>query len=275
MEKFKKTVKPQDTIPAGMAHAEETERFPSSTAPQYENGQNGTVESENTSVGEGAEPVWSLPVVYNHENRSLTKDEATRYAQLGMKYSESGIDIDKIKPLYNKLDYLAAIADTTPDELVDRLISEFEDARCDEFYERYGESDLEMAEDITALCRKGLKDKYDRVVADRKEAEENEKAERETSLNTRLAEEFCEMRSEYPNITSFASLPEDVKRAAINGMNLEHAYLKYLYGETRKLTAANENARRAAEHSAGALSGEADTKSTDESHYLNALWKRQ
>lgn len=274
MEEFETKSEVQGTIPATEERAEETEQHSSSTAPQGEEEKKGEGDSENAVGGEGGEPEWTLPVVYNHENRSLTKDEATRYAQLGMKYSESGFDIDKIKPLYNKLDYLAALQDTTPDELIDKLTEAQDESYRAELSERFGEDEDSLIEDMMALRRSQQKDKYEKVVADRKAAEKNRADAQEASLNARLAEEFGKMRAEYPELTDFAALPKEVKKAAAEGMSLEHAYLKHRRSEEAKASAARESAERAKNASAGSMTGDPDEIGTAERQYLNALWGR-
>ena len=66
------------------------------------------------------------------------------------------------------------------------------------------------------------------------------------------------MKAEFPELDSFAALPDEVKREAAGGVSLEHAYLKHLRREAQKIEAANKTAQTAAKSSAGSMAGEAD-----------------
>ena len=273
MEELNTTVEQQDTIPADETHADENGQSTESGTPQPEAATEDTQDSEKNATDGADGGKWSLPVVFNHEAKSLTKDEAIKYAQMGMKYSD-GFDYSRAQRLYNQIDYLAALQDTTPDELINNLTSAQEASYRAELSERFGSEDNAIIEDMMALYRSKQKDKYEKVIADRKAAAEKAEQDKEAGLNTRLAEEFTAMKADFPELTDFAALPEDVRRAAAEGTSLEHAYLKHLRREAVKTEEAKQSAQHAAKSSAGSLTGEADTRTDDEKRYLSALWGR-
>ena len=268
MDELNTTVEQQDTIPADETHADENGQFTESGTPQPEAATEGTQDSENG----GQAPF--LTVKYNHEEKGLNAEDAAMWAQKGMFYEARQEKFDTYEKLHNKLDYLAALLDTTPDEFIDALSSAQEAAYCAELGERFGTDDESVIEDMMALHRNRQKDKYEKVIADRKAAAERAEQDKEAGLNTRLAEEFTAMKSDFPELVSFAALPEDVRRAAAEGASLEHAYLKHLRREAVKTQAARETAAHAAKSSVGSLTGEADTATEADRRYLNALWGR-
>ena len=99
-------------------HQEENLDSASGTAPQDPTAAN---DDSARSDGEGAAPVAEnqnadqpfLSFQYNHEDRSLSRDEAINAAQIGLKYGE----------ISEKLDRAAACKGMSVAELVDSMIS--------------------------------------------------------------------------------------------------------------------------------------------------------
>ncbi len=216
-------------------------------------------DGETSAVGSVTEDVPFMMVKYNHEEKGLSQEEAITWAQKGMHYDA----------LHSKLDYIAAQSDISVNTLVDNMMQSLEDAKRSELIERFGDDEATI-NDLMTLYRNQQKEKYDKVLADRKLAGEQQTE----SANARIAAEFTAMKAEHPELNDFSSLPAEVIKAAASGMPLEYAYLKYTHNENRKISAAQETAKRAAEVSTGSMSGEADTKSKAERQYLNALWNR-
>ncbi|MBO5020611.1 MAG: hypothetical protein J6D52_08100, partial [Clostridia bacterium] len=99
-------------------------------------------------------------------------------------------------------------------------------------------------------------------------------AEAEQSVNQRIANEFAEMKSgDFPELTEYSALPDEVKEAAIEGMSLSHAYLKYMYKENKKIAAAKESAAEAAKKTTGSMGADTNENLTeDEKNFLKGLW---
>ena len=255
-------VNPEATTPTEEQSAPATEENAASTAePEAGATQNDTTEtttSEDVSHGnEGAaEPEFTLDVKYNKEIRTLNRDEAADYAQKGIFYETKGIE-----PLYNKLDYIAAQRGQTIEEVVDRLFAEDENSHRQELVNKFGE-DSGVIDDLMKVYREGQKQKYDKIVADRKEAAQKAETEKRESLEARLASEFSELKAEFPELAEFSQLPKEVKTDAANGRDLMSAYLRYMHRENKKIAAAKsseETAAKAPTGTAGTAENTADT----------------
>ncbi len=147
------------------------------------------------------EETFCLPVKFNKQDYQLSVEQATAYAQKGMKF-------DTIEPMLDKLKELAQRNGTGLKELVDAL--------CDE-----------------------------------------SPAEPEGDVNERLAEEFCRLQEECPDVTDFDRLPKAVvENALTSGEPLLFAYLRYWYREQQNIKEAQTAAARAGAASAGPQRGE-------------------
>ncbi len=139
-------------------------------------------------------PAFCLSVKFNKQDYQLNLEEATAYAQKGMKF-------DTVEPMLDKLKTLAQSHGLGVRELVDSL--------CD--------------------------------------------GTQTVSTEERLAEEFCRLRDECPDITAFDAVPESVVRTALDeGIPLLDAYLRYEHRERVKVQTAADAARKAGDASAGA-----------------------
>ena len=268
MEELNTAVEAENTNTDAATHEEEPEIAAAEGTPEPE------TEQPETETSEQSAPEPFLTVKYNHEQKGLSAEEAATWAQKGMFYEARQERFENYEKLHNKLDYLAALQDTTPDALIEGLTSAQEANYRAELKERFGDGDEAIIEDMMALYRNRQKDKYEKVLADRKAQSDAAAEQKEVSLNTRLAEEFAAMKAEFPELSDFASLPAEVKKAAGEGMPLEYAYLKYGHTESKKAAQAKETAERAAKASTGSMAGESDTKTDDERRFLNALWGR-
>ena len=87
----------------------------------------------------------------------------------------------------------------------------------------------------------------------------------------RLAEEYLVLRREVPSVGGFDTLPPDVLReAARSGISLFDAYLRHQHREQCRITAARESAAAAAAHSLGS---QAAGGAPDQSSTLRAMLK--
>lgn len=221
----------------------------------------GTPPEEATATAEGSEqnqqtanepPEFSLPITYNHENRNLTREEAVKYAQIGLNFEEGGIKADIVKPILRKLDYLAAQSDTTVEALVEDMMTAAESRYREELIEKFGEDET-VIEDLMRVYHEKQKAKYDKVLADRKTAEETQANDTRVKLETRLADEFISLKKEFPELTEFTALPDEVKLSAAGGKSLAEAYLRYLHREGVKIAENKAAAQKAAQSTAGSL----------------------
>ena len=252
-----------DTIPQQEPSAEqEAEKAADAGAPQPTE-EHATDDSSENETAEEKEtpPDFGLEINYNHETRVLSRDDAAAYAQIGMKFKDSGINIDTVKPLYNKLDYIAAQRGQTIEEVVDRLFAEDENSHRQELVDKFGE-ESGVIDDLMKVYREGQKQKYDKIVADRKEAAQKAERDKRESLEARLASEFSELKAEFPELAEFSQLPKEVKTDAANGRDLMSAYLRFRHKEEKRIAAAKsseETAAKATTGTAGTAENTADT----------------
>lgn len=215
-----------------------------------------------------AEPSFGLEITYNKAKRTLNKDEATDYAQKGVHYQE------KVMPLYNKLDYVAAQRGQSIEEVVDGLLSSDEENHRRGLIERFGEEDNDVIEDLMRVYRDGQKQRYERIVADRKKAAEEAATKERESLEARLADEFSELKKEFPEIKEFAELPKSVKAEAANGRDLLSSFLRYRHAEEKKTAEAKAAEEAAAKATTG--TGQDNLPVTDSVDHamLSGIFKR-
>lgn len=243
-------VNPETAISTEEQGAPATEATAENTANTEESvTQNDTAEvatPEEVSHGDegAAGPEFALDVKYNKEIRTLNREEAVDFAEQGIFYKNT------VKPLYNKLDYIAAQRGQTIEEVVDRLLAEDENSHRQELVDKLGE-ESGVIDDLMKVYREGQKQKYDKIVADRKEAAQKAETEKRESLEKRLASEFLELKSEFPELAEFSQLPKEVKTDAANGRDLMSAYLRYMHRENKKIAAAKSSEETAAKASTG------------------------
>ena len=265
----------QDAIPAEQeTHEETSAEDTAATAPDEQSGTEdatardteGNVtpppESEESAASETPAPFLSVP--YNHEDRPLTRDEAVDWVQRGMHY----------EALHDKLDYAATLSGTDVNTLIDRLIKAPEEAHRKHLEDLYGEDATEDIEIGMEIFRKKQGETYDKIVADRKAATQQQAAEKEKGVQSRLADEYIELKREIPDAPEYAQLPDSVIKEAANGKrDLLSCYLRYLHGENQKINAAKATEQEAAKASTGTMgSDEGDNLSSFDKGFLSGLW---
>ena len=111
------------------------------------------------------------------------------------------------------------------------------------------------------------KDKWDARYASSKQAEAKAPEQDREDLTARLAEEFVELKSEFPDLAEFQQVPQTVVDMAVSkGITLIDAYLRYQHAEQKKLTAAKaaqEAAAKASPGSQAAGAGETNNPTID------------
>ena len=88
----------------------------------------------------------------------------------------------------------------------------------------------------------------------------------------RLAEEFLALTQEFPQLVNPGDLPDGVlDTAAQEGIPLMDAYLRYRWQEEKKVAAATESRRHAAQCSAGSLARTAVETPPEQDAFLRAF----
>ncbi len=212
--------------------------------------------SENVS-----EPFVS--VQYNHKNRDFTKEEAINFIQKGM-HTET---------LRAKLEYLAKKQGTDVNSLVESIVTAPEKAYRMHLEEMYGKesADVEIG---MAIYRERQSNEYKKLM---RESENSIEREAEIkSVNSRLADEYINLKEEMPNAPEYSDLPDSVIIEAAEGKrDLYSAYLCYLHKEKMKIDAAKNTQNAANTASSGKMGqNSADDITSAERSFLSGLWSK-
>lgn len=254
----------QETIPAEMETQQEVDSGAEiDTAPQGdESTENSSAQAENGGNGteeNGAEPEAPfLEIRYNHESRGLSRDEAIKLAKKGIYYQDT----------YDTLERAATLKGQSVEDFLKSIEADQDNAYRQGLIEKFGDDEDTIGK-MMELYNINKQKTLDDARANQKAAAEAQ----EQSVNERLAQEFVEMKNgDFPELTEFKDLPEEVKRAAFEGLSLSHAYLKYMHNENKKIAAAKASAEAAAKKSTGSLgSPEEEGKTSFESGFLQGL----
>jgi hypothetical protein len=219
--------------------------------------------AEETSNAE-AEIPWSLGISYNHEDFELTKDEAVRLSQLGKHYEE------KIKATFDGLDYLAALRGKTPKEYIEDLIAATDNMYREELIEQLGE-DNEHIEELVALRREKNDKTYKDAKREREEKENKARQEAETNTNTRLAEQFENIKAVFPAYGNIADIPANVFKAAVKSGDLEKELLRFHFAEQKKVEKEKQKQVENSKQSTGPVST-SDKEHDNMSAFKRSFW---
>ena len=219
-------------------------------------GEQGAKATENQAE-EASEPF--LEIKYNPESKGLTREEAVILAQKGMHYEGT----------YKTLERVAALKGQSVKDFLSGIETAQDEAYRQGLTEKFG-NDEDTINKMMELYQINKQKTLDAAALRREE----EKTQAEQSVNERLATEFTEMLGEFDGLTDFASLPSEVKQAAMDGMSLSHAYLKYLHRENKKIAAQMASEEAAAKKSTGSMATAEETVDAASSALLKGLWSR-
>lgn len=258
MDENVQNIQEQDTTLDTDVQPEENEGAENDTTPQVEEGNEQSSE-EGIDGSEGSEEVAPfLEVQYNHEKRNLTRDEAIALAQKGIHFQNT----------YDVIERVATLRGQSVNEFLNGLESADDEAHRQGLIERFGD-DEETINQMMELYNIKKQKTLDNAKANRQAAAQQE----EQTINERLAQEFDEMKNnDFPELTEFKDLPEEVKKAAFGGLSLSHAYLKYMHNENKKIAAEKASQEEAAKKSTGSMAGDKEDVNTSTSALLKGLW---
>ncbi len=214
--------------------------------------------ADGTAVGQEQQEPF-LEIKYLKEMVPLSREEAKNYAEIGRRYSD----------VREQLERVATLKGQSVEEFLKGLETAEDEAYRQELLAKFG-NDTDTVEKMMELYSIQKQKKLDAAKESRKRAA----AEAEQSVNERIANEFAEMKNgDFPELTEYKALPAEVKKAAIEGMSLSHAYLKYLHRENKKIAAAKESAAEAAKKTTGSMGADSNENLTeDEKNFLKGLW---
>ena len=179
-----------------------------------------------------------LPVKFRHEMRDLTREDAAKYAQMGLLREAE-------QPMLDDLAFLGAAQGKSPAEFVRWLKQEEEEAMREDKLNITG-GDADAAE---ILVQAEFAKRREALNLRARQEQEAEAAAEQSTLD-RLAGELVELRELVPELTDWDAIPQAVKEDAIkNNRNLTDAYLRYMHREGK-----NIEQNRAAQAAAAAAS---------------------
>ena len=246
----------EDTVPNAEGTSETAEAEENGTLP--EGAESGAELSDNGQSGDNADDMQSeadenfLPVRFLHEERILNREDAIKYAQMGMNY-------ERFEPMIAKLDYLAAVKGISRDRYIEQQLEALDNTMREDIKEKYGEDENTINE-----MMEFQKQKYKKAYEAMLEQEKQKEKSNAESTETRLAGEFSELVKEFPELEgkSFKDLPAAVKKAGFGGEKLINAYLYHKHSEGKKISAAVAAQESAAKKSAGTMHSEGEAQSS-------------
>lgn len=212
-----------------------------------------TTPTEELAAAEAQPPApVTVPVKFRHENRELSLEEATNYAQMGLLREAE-------QPMMDKLRMMAAGRGQSMEEFVNAWAQAEERAMLEQKLQITGGN----REEAEKLLRVDLDDRR-RVCETRQQQEREAERQAEQSLTDRLAGEFTELQEEYPEITDYSQVPQEVITDAIRtGRHLLDAYMRYSRRESKKIEQNRATQAAAAAASAGSQADTPPTGGTD------------
>lgn len=230
----------------------------SATVPQEQNTTETNGTEGGTSVDNGPEVAPFMTIQYNHEDRHLTQEEAVTLAQKGVAYDD----------IYKTISRAAALKGTDVKTFIKSFEKAQDDAYREELIAKYGEDDMETVDSLMELYNQ----KKESTIKAAEEAEAQKQKEQQTTLESRLADEFIRLQQEFPEVEKFESLPKSVVSAAAKGQDLLSAYLLYQHTENKKAEAAKKTAEAAKNASGGSMSSTPETSSSISEAFIRGLY---
>ena len=228
--------------------------------------QQNTTETETADgVQEGSvNDEFYLQVKYNKKTQSLNRDDAVRYAQMGLK-------LESMQPTLKKLQYIAVAGGQSLEGLVDDIVSGIENSKLEKFKAK-ADGDEEILNALVAEDKRKAGKAYDEWQEAERKAEEQD---RQDEIKT-LADEFYTLQKEIPKFSEkkFESVPEEVLRIREkNNISLYDAYLRYRHSNLLSAQKEKKKQEDNAFHSTGEITnGGADDKPNWESELLRGIW---
>lgn len=203
-----------------------------------QNDENSLISSDSNTTPKSKEQLL-IPVKYNKETRMLTVEEASKLAQLGLKFEAVSKNFDTLKSL-------AKSENKSVSAFLEDLQTAKTDRRRNILLEKCG-GDKDLAEHILSLEGDG---------------------------NTR-ADGFEELQEFFPNFKTRSDLPEQVTESAnMNGTLLLDEYLRFCLRERHRIKEAARLQKSAEISSTGSQINRSGYVDPETAEFLKGLWKR-
>ncbi len=251
---------PTEEAPTEPIAAEEPETTPKESEEPTAEG-----EEQNTDEGQAAPEVEeAFSLRFNHEDISVTKEEAIRLAQMGKNYEES------VRPMLDDLDYFATLQGKSVKELVKELVDGVENSYREELTEQFGAGNP-LIEEMLELRRGKNRKTYEESKADREAREKAAEEEAQKSMTTKLAEQYEGIRDLFPEFDTIEKVPDSVLKRAVKSGDLEKELLRYEKLERNKIEAAKASKEKNIKENIGSVQS-VDSETGSVSAMMRGLW---
>lgn len=255
----------EDTVPAAAEATEAETTTDTGAAPTAAEESAQDTIPEGTSAAEGAAASgtsggdFALNVVFNHREQELSREDAVKYAQLGLLH-------EKQQPMLDKLSIIAAQEGKTLAEYINSSYDAAEQRMQEDCRAKAGD-DNELYNQLLEFAHSKQKEKYDAIAA-----AEAQKAQADHDKEVeRVAAEFAELQKDF-EIPTFADIPQAaVQLAQRDGLSLREAYLLHLHREHAAIEAAKQTAAAAAQASTGSVHSEPEQNNGFDA-LLKGIW---
>lgn len=197
-------------------------------------------EAKGTTLSDAEGNEVLIPIKFNKETKNLTVDEASRLAQLGLKFEKVSENYDTLKGLAKK-----------ENKTVAGFLEEIKNSRIEkrrlELLKKCGEDAL-LAEHFLRL-----------------EQRDEPKSDRG----------FAELKQYFPNIKNPEDLPREVTdNAELKGTLLLDEYLRFCLEEQQKTKEAARLQKNAVNSSIGSQLSRSYAVDPEAAEFLKGIWKR-
>ena len=195
---------------------------------------------EGATIPDTKENDVMIPIKFNKETKNLTVEEASRLAQLGLKYEAVSKNYDTLKGLAQK-------ENKTVSGFLEEIKKSGVEKRRLELLEKCGQDAL-LAEHILRLEQK------EEIQSDRG---------------------FAELQQYFPNIKNPEDLPQRVtENAELKGTLLLDEYLRFCLEEQQRVKEAARLQKNAVNSSIGPQQSRSGAVDPEAAEFLKGIWKR-
>ncbi|HBS60886.1 MAG TPA: hypothetical protein DEA44_16690 [Firmicutes bacterium] len=206
----------------------------------------------------GKEPEFALPIKYNGQEETLTREQAIELAQKGRNYDHVAQELSTLREQAKELEELKSSPELT---LVEQLAKSSGMTKSE--YMQHVSEQMRQAE-ISKLMEQGVSEQYATELMQNRIELNKTKGEME-ELKGKLAkieerEKSVQMWGAFfkahPEIKSFEELPEEVMASISKGQEPEMAYTAYENRQLKEKLAALEQNKKNKEKAPGSVTGD-------------------
>ena len=209
---------------------------------------------------------------YNHEDVSVTEEEATRLAQIGMHYDKLVKSYgEDVKSVMADLDYFAALQNKSIREVVSDMLNGVENSYRQELVEELGE-DNPLIEEMMELRKSKNMKAYEDYKSQKAIKEQQVAQEAEQALTVKLATQFEEVGKLFPEYKTMADVPDVVYKQALKSGDLEKEILRFKLAEEKAIKDTLKTEEKNKNESIGSINTGGEIQDSAISEMLKGLW---